>query len=104
MLGDHWQPERRPHLHGAALAAPGGRAEGRQVVAALPVLPELPPVLIGPGLHAHVEVHLVVGEAGAAGPHLAPGQDVLPLLPAMSVNPQDLSRKWTESMAEVKLF
>ena len=37
-----------------------------------------------PGLHAHVEVRLVVGEAGAAGPHLAPGQDVLPLFPAMS--------------------
>ena len=82
VLGDHWQPERRPHLHGAALAAPGGRAEGRQVAAALPELTVLP-VLIGPGLHAHVEVHLVVGEAGAAGPHLAPGQDVLPLFPAM---------------------
>ena len=51
------------YLH--LLAAYGGRAEGRHL--ALLLLLHHP----GPGLHAHVEVHLVVGESDAAGPHLA---------------------------------
>ena len=51
-----------PHL----LLLVGG-AEGRHLAALLLLLLHHP----GPGLQAHVEVHLVVGEAGAAGPHLA---------------------------------
>ena len=88
MLGDDGQPKGRPHLDGSALATPGGRAEGLLLLGlrvGVGVAALLDLWLPRPGLHAHVEVHLVVGQAGATRAHLAPRQDVLPLFPVKSV-------------------